>query len=122
MSQLLHCPPCLPGDIDLCAGFESLLHGSLPHGVTLLHCLQDEQEQLLRPILAMGCSVHDTDNDGNAAIHAAALGGHAAVVRMLIMCGADARSKNAKQQDALMCAVRAKRNVIVRPRALRLCS
>lgn len=92
------------------------MHERLPHGMTLLHCLHDEQEQLLRPLLGLGCSTRDTDHAGNAAIHTAALGGHAAVVRMLIMCGADARAKNARQQDALMCAVRAKRNVMVRSR------
>jgi ankyrin repeat protein len=89
----------------------------LPRGRTLLHCLRDEQEALVRPLLALGLPVDGADADGRTPAHAAAAGGHAAVLRMLIMCNADPRAHDARGQDALLCAVRSRRNTMVRPRA-----
>jgi hypothetical protein len=96
------------------AEFEQLIMEELPKRQTLLHCLRDEQEQLVRPLLALGIDINARDADGNSAMHTAASGGHAAVVRMLIMCNADPHILNKRNQDALLCAVRSKHNTMVR--------
>jgi ankyrin repeat protein len=99
------------------AGFEALICEELYKGQTLLHCLKDEQEQLVRPLLALGLQINAVDSDGNSAMHTAASGGHAAVLRMLIMCSADPHITNKRGQDALLCAVRSKNNTMVRSSA-----
>lgn len=99
------------------AEFEQLVMEELPKRQTLLHCLRDEQEQLVRPLLAIGIDINAVDTDGNSAMHTAASGGHAAVVRMLIMCNAEPHIVNKRDQDALLCAVRSKHNTMVRPSA-----
>lgn len=93
----------------------ALVNVPLPRGQTLMHCLQDSQEQLVRQLLALGLTVDATDADGNTPVHAAAYAGHAAVLRMLLMNSADPNVLNHRRQDALMLAVRSKsRNVMVR--------
>lgn len=92
------------------AGLHALLLEPLPLGQTLLHCLADGQEQLVRPLLGLGLSVDAQDADGNTPLHVAAAGGHASVLRMLLICNAAPGLVNARGQDALLCAVRAERN------------
>jgi Ankyrin repeats (many copies) len=96
------------------AGLEALLLEPLPKGQILLHCLTDEQEQLVRPLLAVGMDINAQDLDGNTPLHCAAAGGHASMLRMLLMCNANPNVLNNQGQDALLCAVRAKKNPMVR--------
>ena len=72
----------------------------------------------MRPLLALGLDVNAADIDGNTAAHAAAYAGHAAVLRMLIMCNADPHARNRRGQDALLCAVRSRTNTMARSASL----
>lgn len=89
----------------------------LPRGRTVLHCVRDTQEHLVRPLVNLGRHTVDVqDRDGNTPLHVAAVDGETAVLRMLVMCSADPSLRNRAGRDALNCAVRSKANTLVRPR------
>lgn len=111
---------CSRSDGTCCAGLLELLSQPLARGRTLLHCLRDTQEHLVRPLVAVGLfSINDQDRDGNTPLHVAAGDGQTAVLRMLVMCSADPALRNRAGRDALMCAVRSKANTMVRCCVLR---
>jgi ankyrin repeat protein len=86
----------------------------LPRGRTLLHCLRDGQEHLVRPLIGLGLSVDVQDAAGNTPLHAAAAAGQADVLRLLVMNSADPALRNKRGRDALLCAVSSKVNTLVR--------
>jgi uncharacterized protein len=97
------------------ADFLALVSEPLHRGRTLLHYLRDDEEHLLRHLLALPLDINARDDDGSTPLHAAASGGQAAVLRMLVMCNADPMIRNARGQDALMCAVKSRANTMVLP-------
>lgn len=98
------------------AAFVEFVCQPLARGRTLLHCLRDTQEHLVRPLINLGrFTVNAQDLDGNTPLHVAAGDGQTAVLRMLVMCSADPSVRNRAGRDALICAVRSKANTMVRP-------
>jgi len=88
----------------------------LPRGRTVLHCLRETQEHLVRPLVNLGRYTVDVqDRAANTPLHVAAVDGETAVLRMLVMCSADPSLRNRAGRDALNCAVRSKANTLVRP-------
>ena len=73
----------------------------LPHSKTLLHCLRDGQEHLVRPLVALGLTIDVRDADGNTPLHAAAAGSQAAVLKSLINNSADPSLRNNKGRTLL---------------------
>ena len=86
----------------------------LSHGRTLLHCLRDGQEHLVRPLVALDLTIDMRDADGNTPLHAAAAGGHAGVLRLLAMNGAATSLVNHAGHSAQHCAQMAPKNTLVR--------
>eukprot|EP00892_Ulva_mutabilis_P002725 jgi/Ulvmu1/12453/UM009_0105.1 len=90
-----------------------LVSQPLARGRTVLHCLRDTQEHLVRPFVNLGgFGINSPDADGNTPLHIAAGDGQAAVLRMLVMCSADPSIRNRAGRDALICAVRSKANTM----------
>ena len=57
------------------AEFAAFMTQPLPQSMTLLHCLRDGQEHLVRPLMALGLSIDVRDSTGSTPLHAAASAG-----------------------------------------------
>jgi ankyrin repeat protein len=86
----------------------------LQEGRTLLHCLKDGQEHLVRPLMGLGLEANVTDAHGNTPLHAAAAGGHVFVLRVLVMNSAEPAALNSAGHNAQHCALMSSMNTLVR--------
>lgn len=83
------------------AEFAAFMTQPLPQSMTLLHCLRDGQEHLVRPLMALGLSIDVRDSTGSTPLHAAASAGQAAVLKALINNSADPSLRNNKGRTLL---------------------
>jgi ankyrin repeat protein len=87
---------------------------ALPRRMSLLHCLRDGQEHLVRPLLALGLSIDVQDAEGNTPLHAAASARQAAVLKALVSNAADPSVRN-KKGRTLLHVLRDGQEHLVRP-------
>lgn len=68
----------------------------------------------MRSMLSLGLQIDTRDAHGNTPLHAAAAGGHAHVLRTLVINNADTAAINSEGHNAQHCAQMAHANMLVR--------